>query len=468
MTSHGLVQRSASHGSSPRYGGRGFDVEADDSEAPRIQRRGSYQPRRSAPAYGGCGGGGGGGGRRGGEAGGGGRKGGSFRLPRKKHREPEFDVYEGDKFLPVPPVNIQVAGTSDVDDEEEEEEESTNEGTRSGGGAMHRIPPRSPVAEQVDYGPSYLQNYPGGPGAVPEVQLPPDAADFEVEALMYDDHQRRRSSTMHRFDPPSIVPHQPPPQPPPQHRDQFDEYLYKSQHMASMPIPTFNPPPEVSIDAPSDSDSSRRPSKASWCGQTLSNASSYNNFEVDRCQDVMDPDEEERRREQMMMAAAAASQRRASMNAAVAMQQGENGHHHVMHQGGHIPSSSEIPPGVVGAPTSPGHSMLLAARPVLDRRSSHSGVLPHHRPRRSRGNSPASQNSPGAGGMPRAGAGHSSMLLGVPKARSRGTSLPGNMELQPEDIYRLRNFSLEGRRVVNRGDSLKARSNHSINSTGSR
>jgi hypothetical protein len=36
------------------------------------------------------------------------------------------------------------------------------------------------------------------------------------------------------------------------------------------------------------------------------------------------------------------------------------------------------------------------------------------------------------------------------------------------DMYRLRNFAIEGKRVVNRGDSLKARSNHSINSTGSR
>jgi hypothetical protein len=35
-------------------------------------------------------------------------------------------------------------------------------------------------------------------------------------------------------------------------------------------------------------------------------------------------------------------------------------------------------------------------------------------------------------------------------------------------MYRLRNFAIEGKRVVNRGDSLKARSSHSINSTGSR
>jgi len=36
------------------------------------------------------------------------------------------------------------------------------------------------------------------------------------------------------------------------------------------------------------------------------------------------------------------------------------------------------------------------------------------------------------------------------------------------DVYRLRNFTLEGKRVVNRGDSLKARSTRSINSTNSR
>ena len=60
-------------------------------------------------------------------------------------------------------------------------------------------------------------------------------------------------------------------------------------------------------------------------------------------------------------------------------------------------------------------------------------------------------------------------MLGVPKGRVRGSSLPGNFDLNDDDIYRLRNFSLAGRKVINRGDSLKARSsNHSINSTGSR
>ena len=61
-------------------------------------------------------------------------------------------------------------------------------------------------------------------------------------------------------------------------------------------------------------------------------------------------------------------------------------------------------------------------------------------------------------------------LLNVPQGRQRGSSLPGNIEVvNQEDIYRLRNFSLAGKKVINRGDSLKAaRSSHSINSTGSR
>ena len=45
--------------------------------------------------------------------------------------------------------------------------------------------------------------------------------------------------------------------------DQFDEFFYKSTHYGQ------NFPPEVNIEVPSDSDSSRRPSK-----YTLSNASS--------------------------------------------------------------------------------------------------------------------------------------------------------------------------------------------------
>ena len=60
------------------------------------------------------------------------------------------------------------------------------------------------------------------------------------------------------------------------------------------------------------------------------------------------------------------------------------------------------------------------------------------------------------------------MLL-VPNARARGSSLPGNMEVvNQDDIYRLRNFSTAGKKLVNRGDSLKARSHTSIASTNSR
>jgi len=57
------------------------------------------------------------------------------------------------------------------------------------------------------------------------------------------------------------------------------------------------------------------------------------------------------------------------------------------------------------------------------------------------------------------------MLL-VPNARARGSSLPGNMEVvNQDDIYRLRNFSKAGKKIVNRGDSVKARSRSSLAST---
>ena len=60
------------------------------------------------------------------------------------------------------------------------------------------------------------------------------------------------------------------------------------------------------------------------------------------------------------------------------------------------------------------------------------------------------------------------MLL-VPNARARGSSLPGNMEVvNQDDIYRLRNFSKAGKKIVNRGDSVKARSRSSLASTCSR
>ena len=53
-------------------------------------------------------------------------------------------------------------------------------------------------------------------------------------------------------------------------------------------------------------------------------------------------------------------------------------------------------------------------------------------------------------------------MLVVPQARARGSSLPGNISIHQDDIYRLRNFSLAGKKIINRGDSLKTRSNHSI------
>ena len=63
------------------------------------------------------------------------------------------------------------------------------------------------------------------------------------------------------------------------------------------------------------------------------------------------------------------------------------------------------------------------------------------------------------------------LLLPPNRGRSRGASLPGNMEdVNQEDIYRLRNFATSGKKVINRGDSLKAssRSILNINSAGSR
>ena len=57
-------------------------------------------------------------------------------------------------------------------------------------------------------------------------------------------------------------------------------------------------------------------------------------------------------------------------------------------------------------------------------------------------------------------------LLGVPISRSRGSSLPGTID--PDELYRLRNFSIKGKKVINRGDSFKSRSRTSINSRRSR
>ena len=101
---------------------------------------------------------------------------------------------------------------------------------------------------------------------------------------------------------------------------------------------------------------------------------------------------------------------------------------------------------------------LLGARPAmnLDRRSSHTG-LPQRRPQSMKVNSPRI-HSPGQ---------PSSMLV-VPQARQRGSSLPGNISINQDEMYRLRNFTLAGKKVINRGDSLKTRSNQSIASTNSR
>lgn len=103
---------------------------------------------------------------------------------------------------------------------------------------------------------------------------------------------------------------------------------------------------------------------------------------------------------------------------------------------------------------------------MLDRRSSHCGAL-------MRDGAPAVLSRPRSPCGRRDSRGpqqqqqHIGNTLGVPQPRSRGVSLPGNMDIGADDIYRLRNFSMAGRKVVNRGDSLKARSNTSINSTGS-
>ena len=42
-------------------------------------------------------------------------------------------------------------------------------------------------------------------------------------------------------------------------------------------------------------------------------------------------------------------------------------------------------------------------------------------------------------------------LLWVPKARSQHSSLPGTID--PDELYRLRNLSIKGKKVINRGDS---------------
>jgi len=55
-------------------------------------------------------------------------------------------------------------------------------------------------------------------------------------------------------------------------------------------------------------------------------------------------------------------------------------------------------------------------------------------------------------------------FLNVPRQRNRGTSLPDN--ISTTELYRLRNFSTSGKKVINRGDSFRSR-NNSINSSRS-
>ena len=130
----------------------------------------------------------------------------------------------------------------------------------------------------------------------------------------------------------------------------------------------------------------------------------------------------------------------------------------------------------------------MAARPVTEhRRSSHTGLTMQRRtsqslhysqkggPRRPsnisrprEGAYASGYNSPRYGG---GGVDSSNLLLPPNRGRSRGASLPGNMDdVNQDDIYRLRNFATSGKKVINRGDSLKAtsRSILNINSAGSR
>ena len=60
-------------------------------------------------------------------------------------------------------------------------------------------------------------------------------------------------------------------------------------------------------------------------------------------------------------------------------------------------------------------------------------------------------------------------LLDVPRPRERICSLPDS-SIQPDELYMLRSFSVEGRKVVNRGDSIRSRrgSRTSMSSRGSR
>ncbi len=401
------------------------------SQSPtRLQRRGSYQ-HPSSSRFGSAAGENSSDSR---------RRGGSFRVQRTTAAA--FDVHEDDRFLPVPPVNILIA----AEDEEEDQGVHINPVTAASGDKMavrrkstSRLPEFHNDDEddsQPDYSPRYSPTSPWAPSGPP---VPPEL--WPLPNVSMSDHYAAPAATgtsRHSpFVPSTTSPHQEQQQ---HFDDQFDEFVYKSQHIASSP-------PEVNIEVPSDSDSSRRPSKASF-GRPASHSNSYTNF---------------------CGSSAAGSVAGGGGSGGGSGGVGNSGGGSV---NGPSPSTSPRPSeppsvlaklnqrrasGGLSAAANNSSAFLLAARPMLDRRSSHTGVL------LSRG---TRTHTPGASGLsPRRDSGNT---LGVPGRRSRGASLPGSMELNTEDIYRLRNFSLAGRKVINRGDSLKARSTHSINSTGSR
>lgn len=61
---------------------------------------------------------------------------------------------------------------------------------------------------------------------------------------------------------------------------------------------------------------------------------------------------------------------------------------------------------------------------------------------------------------------HEPTRLNLPLGRSHGSSLASSASA--DDLYRMRNFSTSGKRIVNKGDSILSRSNLSINHIGSR
>ena len=153
----------------------------------------------------------------------------------------------------------------------------------------------------------------------------------------------------------------------PEFVDQFDAFLYKSQHIA-----TPSCAPELLLEIPSE-ESSRRPSNCSG----ISSASPY----------VV---------------------------------------------------NSQLPA-----------NFLFPAPPApLSRRNSHAGNL----------GQTAQQHPVSPGPTQQA-------FLNVPRARSRGSSLPDT--INSNELLRLRNFATSGKKVINKGDSYRSRAS-SINSSRSR